>query len=159
MADLPNWAAQYPPDDDIALDAGAKIIAGDYSRETLEIIARWKSPRRIELIGQNSKGEIAEALHTALNAKETRTAFAVLMGLCGVDVPMASAILTSIDQTRYTIIDWRALEALGVGDWPITLPFYLDRYFPECRRLAAVTGTDLRTIDRALWGWSKAQGL
>jgi hypothetical protein len=67
---------------------------------------------------------------------------------------MASAILTAIDQNRHTIIDWRALHALGVPDWPIDVNFYLKRYYPECSRIAQQTGLSLRTVDRALWQWS-----
>jgi hypothetical protein len=157
ITELRDWAAQYPPEDDPAFDAGKKIVAGNYSRANLDVIVNWKSHRRAELIAKNTDTEIAEALRIAVSAEEPRTAFAVLMGLSGVAVPMASAILTSLDQKRYTIIDWRALEALGVPDWDITLNFYLEHYFPECRRLARAAGVNLRTVDRALWGWSSAQ--
>ena len=157
LSEIQDWAETYPLDDDQAFDAGKKIVAGDYSRANLNEIVNWKSPRRAELITKNTDAEIAEALRIAVSVNEPRTAFAVLMGLAGVAVPMASAILTSFDQKRYTIIDWRALDALGVPDWGITLNFYLEHYFPECEKLAHAAGVNLRTVDRALWGWSSAQ--
>ena len=109
------WAAQYPKTwDNDALAARKKIREGDYSRSNLEKIVKWKSERRLKLIGDNSDSEISDALRlAAVYAKEPRSAFAVLMGLRGVAVPMASAILTAIDQAKYTLVDWRAV-AVGV---------------------------------------------
>jgi hypothetical protein len=52
----------------------------------------------------------------------------VLMGLSGVGLPMASAILTAIDQDRYTVIDYRALQALGASEVDPDLNFYLGNY-------------------------------
>jgi hypothetical protein len=71
---------------------------------------------------------------------------------------MASAILTAIDQDKYTVIDYRALEALGVPDVDPDLNFYVRQYLPECRRLAAEAKVSLRTLDRALWTWSYMKG-
>jgi hypothetical protein len=88
-----------------------------------------------------------------MDAKTERAAIAVLTGLNGVQVPVASAILTAIHPERFTIIDFRALQALNAAQ-PITLDFYLD-YLDECRRLAKANNVDLRTLDRALWQWSK----
>jgi hypothetical protein len=158
ITDLRFCEKRYPNADDPAfLDAGKNIAAGDYSHKNLDVIVNWKSQRRAGLIASNTNDEISEALRIAVSAKEPRTAFAVLMGLSGVAVPMASAILTSIDQNRYTIIDWRGLEALGVREPVITLNFYLKHYFPECQRLAVDAGVNLRTVDRALWAWSSEQ--
>jgi len=64
--------------------------------------------------------------------------------------------MTAIDPGRSTIIDFRALWSLGVERrspyYPVA--YYLD-YLAACRRIAAETGTDLRVLDRALWGYSK----
>lgn len=158
ITELRFWASKYSTvNDPVFFDAGKNIVYGDYSRKNLDVIVNWKSHRRAGLIASNTDDEISEALCIAVSAKEPRTAFAVLMGLSGVAVPMASAILTSIDQNRYTIIDWRALEALGVRDAAITLNFYLKHYFPVCQRLADAACVNLRTVDRALWAWSSAQ--
>jgi hypothetical protein len=149
------WATHYPLEwDQPALDAGRNIREGDYSQSNLEIIVQWKSNRRVALIAENSAHEIEDALRLALQAKEPRSAFAVLMGLRGVGTPMASAILTATDQERYTVIDYRALEALGAADQNTDLNFYLYHYFPECNRLASEVGVSLRILDRALWSWS-----
>lgn len=158
MNEVRRWAKLYPEEDDFEpFRAGAKIREGDYSRSNLETIVRWKSPRRLKLISENSDLEISDALHLAICAAEPRSAFAVLMGLRGVGTPMASAILTAIDQEHYTVIDYRALQTLGVPEVETDLNFYLLDYLPECKRLAHEAGVDLRTLDRALWSWSKEQ--
>jgi hypothetical protein len=150
-----GYLEMYKADDDKAFEAAKNIRQGDYSRSNLETIVRWKSVRRLGLIAENSDPEIADALGLALSAKERRSAFGVLMALQGVGTPVASAILTALDQKRYTIIDYRAMEALGVPNADYTnLNFYLLHYFPECERLASESGVDLRTLDRALWYWS-----
>jgi hypothetical protein len=78
----------------------------------------------------------------------------VLKGLGGVEIPVASAIMTAIDPERYTIIDYRALEALGVSLSWYTIDSYL-AYLKRCRELAQENVVSLRELDRALWQWSK----
>ena len=159
IIEINRWAKLYPDKyDKDALEAGQRIREGDYRRSNLETIVRWKSARPIKRIAQNSDLEISEALHLAVSAKQPRSAFAVLMGLCGVATPMASAILTAINQDKYTVIDYRALEALGVPDRDTNLNFYLKHYFPECERLRSEGRVSLRTLDRALWSWSRENG-
>ena len=63
---------------------------------------------------RNTDLEIADALDLAIAARTERAALAVLTGLAGVDVPVASAILTAVDPARFTIIDFRALWSLCV---------------------------------------------
>jgi hypothetical protein len=90
----------------------------------------------------------------AVAAKTDRAAIAVLLGLHGVQIPVASAILTAFGQTRFTIIDYRALESLSVRQSVRNIDFYL-AYLAHCRRLARKYGVGLRDLDRALWRWSK----
>jgi hypothetical protein len=107
---------------------------------------------------KNSNVEIADALSLALLAKTDRASVAVLSGLNGVQIPVASAILAAVDPARFTIIDFRALEALSiVGQQYITIDFYL-AYLVECRNIARENRVTLRTLDRALWQWSKEKG-
>jgi hypothetical protein len=156
MSSVGHWASLYTAeDDDAALQAGAQIRAGEFTRQNLERIVVWKSPRPLKRIRANTDAEIAEALRVAATAQEPRTAVSVLLGLNGVAVPMASAILTAIHPDDYTVIDFRAMEALGAPDYSSDCNFYLTRYLPECKRLAKDAGTSLRTLDRALWSWSK----
>ncbi len=77
-----------------------------------------------------------------------------MLGLQGVAVPVASAILTAIYPERYTVIDFRALEALGSKTTDRSVNFYL-AYLTHCRQLAKAHHVTLRALDRALWQWSK----
>ena len=154
-ADIPKLADRYnEKEDEPALAAGARIRAGCYTAENLGIIFKWKTRNRgVSRLWKNDPAEIADALKLAVLATRERSAVAVLRGLSGVDTPVASAILTAINPTRYTIIDFRALETLGVRSPDRSLPFYLC-YLRYCRAVAAKHEIGLRTLDRALWQWS-----
>jgi hypothetical protein len=138
-----------------ALEAGRAIRGGDFSVEPLRTIYIWKTGGRGKSrLERNSEAEIKEALHLASIAKEPRSAIAVLVGLSGVDVPVASAILTAMYPKKYTILDFRALEALGNRTKDRSLRFYLS-YLRYCIELARKWGMPLRDLDHALWDWSK----
>lgn len=141
-------------EDEPALAAGARIRNGCYTAENLGIIFKWKTRNRgVSRLQKNDPAEIADALKLAVMATTERSAVAVLRGLSGVDTPVASAILTAINPERYTIIDFRALESLGVDSPDRSLPFYLC-YLRYCWAAAKEHRISLRTLDRALWQWS-----
>ncbi|WP_155253213.1 hypothetical protein [Bradyrhizobium japonicum] len=156
---IPALAAAHVEDDDErrAFAAGRRIAAGSRARDDFMSIFEWKTRGRgRSRPARNSDVEIRDALDLAMAARTERSAIAVLSGLVGVDVPVASAVMTAIDPARYTILDFRALWSLGVEQnspyYPI--PYFLD-YLTTCRQIAAETGTSLRDLDRALWGYSK----
>jgi len=139
--------------------AGEAIRNGDYGRQHFEAIFRWKTKNRGKSRTlKNSDSEIAEALRIAVVLKSPKLAISVLRGLAGVEIPVASAIMTAIKPKDYTILDFRAAEALGEEPgqtWSI--PYY-ERYLAFCKDLAAEWGMSLRDLDRALWMWSKKNG-
>lgn len=142
-----------------ALVAGELIRKGQYTFKNLAIICEWKTRgRRRTLLAENKEEEVADTLRLALDAKSDRAAIAVLTGLSGVQVPVASAIVTAIYPERFTIVDFRALQALGVTNAVITVDFYL-KYLEACSKLAKESRVDLRMLDRALWQWSKEKSL
>jgi hypothetical protein len=144
----------YKEDDD-PIQAGSAIRDGDHSRANLMRIFEWKTNGRgRSRLSHNTDIEISDALRMAAGAKTARASIAVLCGLRGVGVPVASAILTAIDPSRYTIIDFRALEALGYTGSDRNIDFYLG-YLSKCRDLATEHKVSLRDLDRALWQWSK----
>ena len=154
-SEIDALAERYDPaQDDDALNAGSRIASGDYSQDNPKIVVNWKSPRRAALIDDNKNGDIAVALQfVAATTSPEAMAVAVLTALHGVGIPMASAILTAIDPARYTILDFRALQSLGLENWPDSIGFYVG-YLEACRQLAAKHGRSLRTLDRAMWQWS-----
>ncbi len=151
-----------PEQDDDALNADRRILEGEFTRNNLTRNFTWKTRGRgRSRLSANSDGEIADALKLATGARTGRAAMAVLLGLNGVQVPVASAILTAIEPERYavrperyTVIDFRALEALGTTISDPTVNFYLV-YLLFCREVANAHQVILRDLDRALWQWSR----
>ena len=134
-----------------AFDSGRKIAAGEIAPGCLDAIIDWKSSRpKGRIKNGNAPDELSEALRVAVTATQVRTAIGVLCGLNGVDVAMSSAILTAIHAERYTVIDWRALNALGVSKSWLTVDDYL-QYLAFCKDKANELGISLRDLDRALW--------
>jgi hypothetical protein len=150
-----QYAEQYTFEDDTkALVAGQRISRGECTGANLQIIFEWKSKGRgRSRIRNNSESDIAEALRIAATAEGERAAISVLLGLNGVDVPVASAILTAINPQKYTIIDFRALKSLGADTPDRSVNYYL-QYLSVCREIAQRFGVTLRELDRALWQWS-----
>ncbi|OBG98449.1 hypothetical protein A5697_16250 [Mycobacterium sp. E3251] len=130
---------------------------GYYRRNEFLQAGAWKSPRSKTYLERNSAEDIEEITRIALAAPE-RLAFRILDVLEGVGVPMASALLTVSYPLRFTVIDFRSIETLWehaeidskrIGYW---------EYLGVCRRIARRVHTDLRTLDQALWQWSKERG-
>ena len=139
-----------------ALRAGQEIASRNFSKQNLLAIVVWKSQRAKSWAESNSEAEIEDALRLAVDAKTDRAAIAVLMGLRGVGIPMASAILTTIKPKHFTVIDVLALKSLGVVKEPaLTIDYYLD-YQAFWQREASNRNVELRDFDRALWQNSKS---
>jgi len=147
-----------------AFEAGEAIRNGDYSLVNLEAIVRWKSERAVQYLIGNSNEKIRRALSVAASPESTtESAVKALTDLHGVDLQIASAILAAIYPERYTVLDYRALEALGHMRHDIR--FY-EEYLDFCKRLAESeivkpqsdlpAPTPLRALDRALWEWSRS---
>ena len=75
--------------------------------------------------------------------------------LSGVEWPTASTLLHFCDSRPYPILDFRALWSLGYSKPPrYTMLFWLE-YLEFTRLLSARLAVPIRTIDRALWQYSK----
>ena len=146
-----------------AFDAGQAIRNGEYTLANLEAIVRWKSERVVHYLIGNSTEKIRRALAVAAAAESsTEDAVKALLDLQGVDIPVASAILAAIYPERYTVLDFRALEALGYARHDV---HFYEEYLAFCKRLAESNvvkpqdglpaPTPLRTLDRALGEWSR----
>ena len=70
---------------------------------------------------------------------------------------MASVILHFCHRDPYPILDFRALWSLGAEE-PASgyNSDFWQQYTTTCRALAAEAACPLRTLDRALWAYSKA---
>ncbi len=153
-----KWAAKYGDEEDARLpEVGRKLREmGCYNKATLEEVGQWKSPRSRSYLERNSEADVKAISTAAFNAP-----FAVqhrlIQALHGVGSAMASALLMAWDPNTHTVIDVRAIEALReAGLWADKKhwPGYIE-YVGMCQRLATDAECDLRTLDRALWAWSK----
>ena len=141
--------------DEAAFVAGDAIRNGDYSLQQLATIFKWKTNGRGKSrLMRNDALDVEDALRLACAARAPRSAIAVLVGLHGVAVPVASSIMTVIYPDRYTVIDFRALEALGRRNDDHSISFYVG-YLNYCHELANAWNMTLRQLDRALWQWSR----
>jgi hypothetical protein len=159
-AEIGPLAARFPPGDDspVAALGAAAARRGYYTRGEFLAVCEWKSPRSRPLVARNSRGAVTRATRRALSDPGERDRMEALLGLTGVGVPTASVLLHFAIPERYPILDVRALASLGVrGSSTYTIPFWLD-YLEACRALAATHGVSLRTLDKALWQYSKEAG-
>lgn len=128
---------------------------GCLSKPELEKIAYWKTPRSSGHVRSNSADYVREITALALNARGERVRIEVLTLLDGVSWPTASVILHFCHSDPYPIIDFRALWSVKL-DAPSRYGFELWWCYTEfCRDLAKKNGVDMRTLDRALWQYSK----
>jgi hypothetical protein len=107
-------------------------------------------------VGRRQQSEdVEEATRIALSATSERIRIGVLRSLSGVDWPAASVFLHFGHADPYPILDFRALEALGVERGSVTYNFELwSAYVASCRGLATRDGVTMRELDRAMWQWS-----
>jgi hypothetical protein len=157
-SELPSLAARYEYTkwEEILLDLRAGILnRGWITKGDLRIIARWKAPRSAGYIESNPEEYVREITGFALRAATERARIEVLTLLDGVQWPTASVILHFFHKDPYPIIDFRALWSVSL---PLPVKYTFDFWWPYvrfCRDLSDRTALDMRTIDRALWQYSK----
>ena len=159
-ADIEALAGRFPAGDDAACAAAGAAAAarGRYTRGEFLAVCRWKSPRSRPLVEANSARAVRAATGAALATADEAARIACLLGLQGVGVPTASALLYFAFPERYPILDVRALESLGCrGRSTYPVRFWLE-YLQACRAIAAEHGVTVRTLDMALWQYSKENG-
>lgn len=148
-------ASKYPPLESDALQAGCQLAQGQCTSDLVDAVIKWKSARSRGYVGKNDLSLMREAFNVARELSFPKLAIGLLTSLHGFRVPVSSAFLTAMDPRRYTVIDWRALQALSCS---LKSYEHADAYTPyrdECIRLVDVLGLKcLRDVDHALWGWS-----
>lgn len=154
---IPELASRYSyPREGRVADEIAPAVRerGYFTRSELVEVCRWKTPRSGPRVAANSEEEVQEATRLALGATAESLRIWIPMALSGVQWPTASVLLHFGHQDRYPILDYRALEALGVERVTYTVPLW-NAYVTACRKIDDETGYGMRVIDRALWQWSK----
>jgi hypothetical protein len=154
---IPALAARFPSTDDAGAAAAGRAARerGHYARAEFLLVCEWKTARSRPKVAVNSAAAIRKATRTALTDEDESVRMAALTSLEGVGVPTASTLLHFASPGDYPLLDVRALESLGAKSrsvYPIS--FWLE-YLDACRRLAREAGVSLRTLDKALWQYSK----
>ncbi len=127
---------------------------GHLTKGDLQAVGNWKSLRSAGRIKANSNRFVTEISRFALSTKSERARVEALTLLSGVSWPTASVVLHFFHRGRYPILDYRALWSLGVEDEPYRFDFWWS-YVEFTRDLARRTNLDMRTLDKALWQYSK----
>lgn len=160
-SDIPRWALEYSYTES---DAGcisqvrpAGQDRGYLTRPECLAICRWKTRRSQSRCARNDKKTIRVITQAALATPDEALTMDLLRLLAGVEWPTASTLLRFCDSRPYPILDFRALWSLGYSKPPhYTMLCWLE--YLEFTRLRAVRlAVPIRTIDRALWQYSKTQ--
>lgn len=128
---------------------------GYLTKDDLFKIAYWKSPRSSGHVQKNTDYYISEISQFAFKTKCERAKIQTLTNLDGVNWPTASVILHLFDEEKYPILDFRALYSISVN---VPTQYKFDfwwEYVEFCRDLASRNNVSMRTLDRALWQYSK----
>lgn len=158
-AQLAYWAARFPDvgaDEPLADRVRPRVLARGYlTRTEFLAVCAWKSPRMMPHCRANSARRIRDVTAAAFAEMDEAHKVELLLELRGVGWPTASVILHFCDARPYPILDYRAAWSLGFDTPPhYTMEFWLG-YLDATRRLAQRTGLSLRTLDKALWQYSK----
>jgi hypothetical protein len=155
---FPKLAAEYDYGGDTRLldELGPRIrVRGYFEREEFLEFCEWKSPRTRPRCAENSEEMVRETTRVALGTPVEQLRVEVLTLLRGVEWPTASVLLHFVFPDRYPILDFRALWSLGYRT-PPRYDFRLWQAYTECcRELARSAGVSMRTLDRALWQFSR----
>ena len=160
--EIPHWAERYAyTGEDRSMDeVGAAVRDRGYLRRS-EFLAlcRWKTPRTIKRCSSNATQQIRDATQLAFGTSDERAKIGILRLLAGVDWPTASVLLHFCDRQPYPVLDFHALWSLG-SERPSRYTFdFWWAYTMFTRQLAESTGHTMRTVDRALWQYSKQHQL
>lgn len=150
------WAERnrYPLDGVMRIAQAARA-RGYLKRDEFLKLCRWKTSRSARLCRRNRESLVREVTRRAFATRDEELKIRELLSLSGVGWPTASVILHFCDRAPYPLLDYRAIWSLGIAKPPsYTFRFWI-KYTRFMRNLADRTQLDLRTLDRALWQYSR----
>jgi hypothetical protein len=151
------WARRYSyPGDLEIIDGTVQKIkqVGFLNKKQLLDIGLWKSQRIKKNLERNTEQSVEEITKIALSAQSEYVRIGVLTLLHGVRIPVASAVLHFCHEDKYPILDYRALWSLGFSKTSVNIEDWLG-YIKATRGIAEKAEVDMRTLDKALWQFSK----
>src|SRR5436190_3490439 len=158
-ADIARWATRFGDDgsdDEILGNIRPLVLArGHLTRPEFLKICAWKSVRTKPSCRRNHAHKVETLTRAAFATPDEALKISLLRLLDGVEWPTASTILHFCDTRAYPILDYRALWSLGFANPPrYAMEFWL-AYLAFTRGLALRLGVPIRTVDKALWQYSK----
>lgn len=155
---MTKWAARFGDDgngQDLARIRLRVLTHGHLARTDFLKICAWKSARTQRRCRANSAHRIETLTRAAFATSDEALKMNLLRLLDGVQWPTASTILHLCDSCPYPILDTRAVWSLGFAKPPsYTMEFWL-AYVAFTRDLALRLDLPIRTVDKALWQYSK----
>lgn len=156
--DIAKWSARYDytPNPVIEKQIVPRVKkAGYLTKPDFLTICKWKTPRSQKLCASNIPELVEAVSKVALSTADELSRIKAWMVLHGVGWPTASTLLFWLHEEEYPILDFRALWSLGYAKPPkYDFDFWL-AYVNFCRTLSRKQGVSVRTLDRALWQYSK----
>jgi hypothetical protein len=147
---------EYPISETDLMELKVTVVQrGHLTKDELASVAYWKAPRSSGHARKNSEDYVSEITRFAFETDCERARIESLTLLDGVSWPTASVILHLFHRDTYPILDFRALWSVSLAV-PVQYSFgFWWPYVEFCRDLAASASVDMRTLDRALWQYSK----
>ena len=138
------------------------LSRGHLTKYELHTVARWIlydfGKDAAEPTKNNADDRIMIATRQAFAARDDWEKLRHLTSLEGVGETVASAILHLYDEKEYPILSHHALWSVGLERQERSEYPFWPEYIVFCRDIADRTGKDMRTLDRALWRYSKDGG-
>jgi len=157
---IERWADAFHDASDSFIEKDIAPVArrqGYLTRDQFLRIAGWKTVRSRPRCEKNDARFVKEVTRAALGSKNERFKIQALRLLEGVEWPTASVILHFCDRGRYPILDVRALWSAGLDATPsYAFPLWME-YTDFMRGISTKAGVSMRTLDKALWQYSKVK--
>lgn len=158
ISDIKKIASRYgyPGNEVEILDMRSGVIQRGYlTKSELEKTARWKAPRSAGHVQKNEEEYVQEITNFAFATHCERARIESLTLLDGVSWPTATTILHMFHSQPYPILDFRALWSASI-EKPTKYNFdFWESFFVFCRSVARKANVDMRTLDKAMWQYSK----
>ena len=155
-----RWAERYSymEDDGLREKLRPAVLARGFLKKSEFLrICEWKTQRTKSRCARNEEFTVRTVTRAAFATGDESLKMDLLRTLAGVSWPTGSTLLHFCDARPYPILDYRALWSLGHRATPhYTMDFWLE-YLAFTRQLAKRLKLDIRTLDRALWQFSKAR--
>lgn len=147
---------EYQNEDVIINEVMPRVSKNGYlTKRDFLLITYWKTSRTRKHCQNNDPEFIKEITSISFSSKNERLKIEILTLLNGVSWPTASAILHFVTNFKYPILDFRALWSLN-KKVPARYDFDIWwAYTLYCRKLANSNKITMRTLDKALWQFSK----